>query len=434
MSALMRWLEAVNAVLWHDYVLFTVLGVGVLFTLWSGFGQYRALTHGVAVIAGRYDRRDDPGAISHFQALSAALSATVGLGNIAGVALAISLGGPGAVFWMWVTGLVGMALKMTEVTQAMLYRNVDDPANPHGGAMWVVSKGLARFHPKLAPLGVAIGGLFCVTLLISTVTGGNMFQAWNVADITRSYFGVPALWTGVVQAVLVGLVILGGIRRIGTVAGKLVPLMCGLYLVAGLAVIVARLPAVPEVFRLIFASAFAPSEAQGAFLGGVAGWAFLRGMQRALFSNEAGQGSAPIAHAAAKTDEPVSEGVVALLEPLIDTLVICTMTGLVIIMTGAWDDKHPTTMPISSGDPSTAPWEALRQDQASASISSSFECWGCQPSSRRARRGNPARRSPDSAGRRWSTGSPPRPSASATTRRRCSRAWPSYPPPSPSSR
>ncbi|HEX6201574.1 MAG TPA: amino acid carrier protein, partial [Thermoanaerobaculia bacterium] len=337
MSGWTGFLESVNSILWHDAVLYTVLGVGVLFTLWSGFGQFRALTHGVAVIGGRYDRKRDPGAISHFQALSAALSATVGLGNIAGVALAISLGGPGAVFWMWVTGFVGMALKMTEVTQAMLYRNLDDPENPHGGAMWVVSKGLARFHPRLAGVGWAVGGLFCVTLLVSTVTGGNMFQAWNVADITRQYFGVPVLATGAVQMVLVGLVILGGIRRIGTVAGRLVPFMCGLYILAGLSVIAARWEAVPGTFRLIFHGAFDPSEADGAFLGGVAGWAFLRGMQRALFSNEAGQGSAPIAHSAAKTDEPVREGIVAGLEPFVDTLCVCTVTALVILLSGAWN-------------------------------------------------------------------------------------------------
>ena len=337
MPAVMAALDAINSVLWHDYVLFTLVGVGVLFTLWSGFGQFRALTHGVAVIGGRYDRKDDPGAINHFQALSAALSATVGLGNIAGVAIAISLGGPGAVFWMWVTGFIGMALKMTEVTQAMLYRNLEDPRNPSGGAMWVVAKGLPRFHPKLGGVGKAVGAVFCVTLLVSTVTGGNMFQAWNVADITRSYFGVPLLATGVIMTVLVGLVILGGITRIGAVAGKLVPVMCGLYVLAGIAVIVLRFEAVPETFRMIFHSAFHPAEAQGAFLGGVAGWAFLRGMQRALFSNEAGQGSAPIAHSAARTDEPVREGVVAGLEPFVDTICVCTVTALVILLSGAWN-------------------------------------------------------------------------------------------------
>jgi AGCS family alanine or glycine:cation symporter len=337
MTGLMGILEAVNAVLWHEIVLLIVLGVGILFTLWSGFGQYRALTHGVRVISGHYDRKGDPGAISHFQALSAALSATVGLGNIAGVALAISLGGPGAVFWMWVTGLAGMALKMTEVTLAMLYRNLKDPQNPHGGAMWVASKGLGRFGPGPAKLGTLVGGIFCVTLLISSFTGGNMFQAWNVADISHEYFGIPIVVTGIVQMVLVGLVILGGIHRIGAVAGKLVPIMCGLYIVAGLGVILSRADQVPATLHLILHSAFLPSEAQGAFLGGAAGWAFLRGMQRALFSNEAGQGSAPIAHCAARTDEPVREGIVAGLEPFIDTICVCTITALVILLSGAWN-------------------------------------------------------------------------------------------------
>src|SRR5690606_26421944 len=182
-------LGRINGVIWHDAVLYVVLAVGIVFTIWSKFCQYHAVTHGVAVTLGKYDDKNDPGAINHFQALSAALSATVGLGNIAGVALAISLGGPGAVFWMWMVGLAGMALKTTEVTLAMLYRNTDDPDNPHGGAMWVASKGFARVG--LGPLGKLIGGVFCATLLVSTVTGGNMFQAWNVGVITETYFRVP---------------------------------------------------------------------------------------------------------------------------------------------------------------------------------------------------------------------------------------------------
>jgi len=333
----MGWLDAVNEVLWHDAVLYSVLGVGVLFTLWSGFGQYRSLTHGVAAIRGRYDRAGDPGAINHFQALSAALSATVGLGNIAGVAIAVSLGGPGAVFWMWVTGFIGMALKMTEVTQAMLYRNLDDPANPHGGAMWVVSRGLAAVNPRLRGVGTAVGGIFCLTLLASTVTGGNMFQAWNVADITEQYFGVPALASGAILAVLTGLVILGGIRRIGAVAGRLVPIMCGVYLTACLYVLGSRIDHIPDALRAIVSSAFSPHEATGAFLGGTFAWAFFIGMRRSLFSNEAGQGSAPIAHSAARTDEPVREGVVAGLEPFIDTIVVCTLTAMVILVSGIWN-------------------------------------------------------------------------------------------------
>jgi alanine or glycine:cation symporter, AGCS family len=331
------WMSAVNAVLWHDAVLFIILGTGVLFTVWSGFSQWRAVTHGAAVVRGRYDDRNDPGAINHFQALSTALSATVGLGNIGGVAIAISLGGPGAVFWMWIVGFVGMALKTTEVTLSMLYRDTSDPENPRGGPMWVASRGLPRLHPSLRGAGQFVGAVFCVTVLISAVTGGNMFQAWNVGLLTERYFGVPGLVTGAILALVVGSVIIGGIRRIGAVAGRIVPLMCVLYLLAALYVVLMRLGDVPAMLRLIVVSAFTPAEAQGAFLGGTAGFAFLWGMKRALFSNEAGQGSAPIAHAAAKTDEPVREGVVAGLEPFIDTLVVCTLTTLVILLSGAWN-------------------------------------------------------------------------------------------------
>ena len=328
-------LNAVNGVIWHNSVLYIVLGVGLLFTIWSGFCQYRALTHGVQVTRGEYDDKNDPGAINHFQALSAALSATVGLGNIAGVALAIMLGGPGAVFWMWMVGFVGMALKTTEVTLSMIYRNTDDSDNPHGGPMFVASHGMAKMgFPRL---GKFIGGIFVVTLLISTVTGGNMFQAWNVADITHQYFGVPQIVVGIFLAVVVGAVILGGIKRIGAVAGRLVPFMCTMYLLAALYVIGIKFGHIPDMLRLIVTEAFNPSEAQGAFLGGTVGYALLWGMKRALFSSESGQGSSPIAHSAAKTDEPVREGVVAGIEPFIDTIVVCTLTSLVILSTGVWN-------------------------------------------------------------------------------------------------
>lgn len=337
MDTLIGIVTSINGAIWHDYALFAVLGVGVLFTIWSGFGQYRALTHGIDVVRGKFDDKRDPGAINHFQALSTALSATVGLGNIAGVAIAISLGGPGALFWMWIVGIVGMCLKMTEVTQSMLFRNTSDPDNPHGGPMWVCSRGLAQLNPSLAPLGTVIGGIFCLTLMISTITGGNMFQAWNVADISFTYFGVPKWVAGLVLTAAVGAVIVGGIHRIGDVAGRVVPFMCLMYVLAGLIVIVMNIGDVPAMFALIFTEAFSPSEGAGAFIGGTVGYGFLKGMQRALFSNEAGQGSAPIAHSAAKTDEPVREGIVAGLEPFIDTLCVCTLTGLVILLSGAWN-------------------------------------------------------------------------------------------------
>lgn len=339
-------LALINEIIWHDNVLFAVLGAGVLFTIWSAFSQYRALTHGVAIVRGKYDEKDDPGAINHFQALSTALSATVGLGNIGGVALAISLGGPGAVFWMWVVGILGMAIKLTEVTLAMLYRNLEELDNPRGGAMWVVSRGMERWNPALRPLGIALGGIFCITLLVSAVTGGNMFQAWNVAEVTHQYFPkVEKAAVGILLAVIVGLVVVGGIRRIGHVAGKLVPMMCVLYMLAAILVVAVKIDQVPAMFRLIFLHAFSPSEASGAFIGGTAGFAFLMGMKRALFSSEAGQGSAPIAHAAAKTDEPVREGIVAGLEPFIDTIVVCTMSALVILISGAWNRSAEAELP-----------------------------------------------------------------------------------------
>lgn len=335
MAEVSAFLATLNGILWHESVMLAVVGTGLLFTIWSGFSQYRALTHGPAVIRGVYDDPNDPGAINHFQALSAALSATVGLGNIGGVALAIALGGPGAVFWIWIIGMFGMAIKLTEVTLSMLYRNTDDPDNPHGGPMWVAAKAMERKgFPKL---GKTIGVVFCVTLLISTMTGGNMFQAWNVGELTEEYFGLPSWISGIVLVVIVGGVIIGGIKRIGRVAGTLVPVMVALYLIAGLYVLVVNAGEIPAMFALIVKSAFAPTEATGAFVGGTAASALLFGMKRAVFSNEAGQGSSPIAHSAAKTDEPVREGVVAGLEPFIDTIVVCTFTALIILSTGIWN-------------------------------------------------------------------------------------------------
>jgi AGCS family alanine or glycine:cation symporter len=329
-------LGQINAILWHEYVLYIMVVTGLTFTLWSGFSQYRALTHGVSIIRGRYDDPDDPGAINHFQALSTALSATVGLGNIGGVAIAISLGGPGAVFWMWVIGFLGMATKLTEVTLTMLYRNTQDPDNPHGGPMYVISKGLPLRFPGFGKVGGFLGGLFCITCLIMAATGGNMFQAWNAGTITEEYFGVPGIVTGILLAVIVGMVIIGGIKRIGAVTGRLVPVMVVLYLLAATYVLIVNFAEIPAMFILIFKGAFSTLDASGAFIGGTMGYAFLFGMKRAIFSNEAGQGTSPIAHAAAKTKEPVREGIVAGLEPFIDTIVVCTLTAMVILSTGVW--------------------------------------------------------------------------------------------------
>lgn len=343
MGDLSTHLATINAVLWNETWLFVIVGTGLLFTIWSGFSQYRTLTHAPSVIRGKYNDPDDPGAISHFQALSAALSGTVGLGNIGGVALAIALGGPGAVFWMWVVAFLGMSIKVTEVTLSMLYRNTDDPENPHGGPMWVADKALARMNPRLAWLGKSIAVVFCICLITSASTGGNMFQAWNIAEVTNEYFGVSGWLSGVILAILVASVIIGGIKRIGNVASKLVPAMVGLYLIAGFYVLAINIELIPEMFSMIVRYAFTPTEASGAFIGGTVGSAFLFGMKRAVFSNEAGQGSSPIAHCAVKTRDPVREGIVAGLEPLIDTLVVCTFSALIILATGIWN-RAPDVM------------------------------------------------------------------------------------------
>lgn len=323
--------------LWGPWTFFALLGVGILFSVWTKFVQWRVATHGVAIVRGVYDDPNDPGAINHFQALSAALSGTVGLGNIGGVALAIGIGGPGALFWMWLVALLGIAIKAVEITLAMMYRNEDDPDKPSGGAMWVVEKVLGARGGAWAPAARGAGVFFSLTLLVSTITGGNIFQAWNVAGLTQKYFGVPDIVTCIVMATVVGAVIIGGIKRIGSVAGRLVPAMAFLYIAASLAVVARFVGDVPDVLFLVVQHAFEPAEATGAFIGAGTYFAFTVGLKRALFSNEAGQGSAPIAHAAARTDEPAREGIVGGLGPIIDTLIICTLTALVILLTGTWN-------------------------------------------------------------------------------------------------
>jgi len=356
MSELSQILATINAILWNETWIYIIAATGVLFTIWSGFSQFRALTHGPKVIRGVYDDPDDPGAISHFQALTAALSGTVGLGNIGGVALAITLGGPGAIFWMWVVGFLGMAIKLTEVTLAMLYRNTDDPDNPHGGPMWVAGSALKKMRPGLGWIGTGLAVLYSFTVMVSSGTGGNMFQAWNVADITNEYFNIPGWISGIALTAIVAAVLIGGIQRIGKVTATLVPSMVLIYVVAGFYVLFTNIDQVPALLSLIVTSAFSPTEATGAFIGGTAGSAFLFGMKRAIFSNEAGQGSSAIAHAAVKTDEPAREGLVAGMEPFIDTIVVCTFTALIILSTGIWNrapdvafDSPPRAVQTDSG-------------------------------------------------------------------------------------
>lgn len=333
------------------FVVLALLGTGVFLTLRLGFIQLRRFGHGVAVTSGKYDDPNEPGDVSHFQALSTALSATVGIGNIAGVAIAIHYGGPGALFWMWVTAFLGMAIKYTEVTLAQAYRDVkgddDDAAKwegtVSGGPMYYIEKGLGT---KWKPMAV----FFALMLGITAFLTGNGIQANTMADTMRASFGVEPWVTGSVSAILVAFVILGGITRIGTVSGILAPLMAVIYVAGAMLVIVLNFDQIVPTFALIFREAFNPTAGVAGMGTGAILVTMMWGVKRGLFSNESGQGSAPIAHAAAKTDEPVSEGVVALLEPFIDTIVICSMTGLVVIMTGAWNAKHPTEIPLSSGN------------------------------------------------------------------------------------
>ena len=329
------------------FLVIALLGTGVFLTIRLGFVQLRHLGHGIAVTTGKYDDPNEPGDVPHFQALTTALSATVGIGNIAGVAIAIHWGGPGALFWMWMTALLGMAVKYSEVTLAQHFRVKEDVAGKwgtvSGGPMYYIEKGLG---PKWKPLAVFFAG----ALILTSFMTGNAVQANTVADIVEDNYGIPVWITGLVTATLVGLVILGGINRIGKVTGVLAPLMALIYVSGGLVVIGLHITDVPATFGLIFSEAFSPSAGVAGTGAGAFVLTLMWGVRRGLFSNEAGQGSAPIAHAAAKTDEPVSEGVVALLEPFIDTIIICSMTGLVILLTGVWNDQLPSQLSLSSGD------------------------------------------------------------------------------------
>ena len=329
-------------------LLILLLGTGIFLTLRLGFLQFRKFGHGVAVAMGKYDDPEDDGDVTHFQALTTALSATVGIGNIAGVALAIHWGGPGAVFWMWITALLGMCTKFTEVTLAQRFRVVDKSGSDmegtvSGGPMYYIEKGLGlRFKPLAIFVAAAM-------VLVSFLTG-NAIQANTVADLMQAEFAIPVWITGGITASVVGLVILGGIRRIGSVTSILAPAMGITYVVGGLVILGIFYEQVVPAFASIFVEAFNPTAGVAGVGIGVFIQTLLWGVRRGLFSNEAGQGSAPIAHSAAKTEEPVSEGAVALLEPFIDTIVICTITALVLLSTGVWNEPMDSTLTLDGGD------------------------------------------------------------------------------------
>lgn len=331
MDAITNFLNLLDSFLGSaQYFPFLLLGTGLFLTLYLKFPQLRFFNHAWRIVRGKYDRDGDEGDASHFQALSTAISGTVGTGNIGGVALAIYLGGPAALFWMWMTAFVGMASKFVEVTLSHKYREKDANGNIVGGPMYVMEK---RLNMKWLAV------FFAVATVFSSFGTGSLPQSNNIASGVESTFGIPTWITGLTLALLLGAVIIGGISRIVKVAEKIVPTMAVIYLAGAIMVIIANIENVGPSFMAVFMDAFTGSAAAGGFLGATFAYAFNRGVNRGLFSNEAGQGSAPIAHAAARAHEPVSEGMVSILEPFIDTIIICTVTGLVILSSGVWTEK-----------------------------------------------------------------------------------------------
>lgn len=339
MDALYNVLQTLDSFLggafWFPYVL---LGVGLFFTIYLKFPQIRFFKHAWLVVTGKYDKPDDPGDTSHFKSLTTALSGTVGTGNISGVAFAIFLGGPAALFWMWATAFLGMTTKFVEVTLSHKYREQTEDGTMAGGPMYYMDK---RLNMKW--LAVA----FAIATVISSFGTGNLPQSNGIATSIEATFGFEPMLVGGVLAILLGLVIIGGIHRIASVTSTIVPLMALIYIVGAFAVIFANAENIGPAFASVISDAFTGSAAAGGFLGATLAYAFNRGVNRGLFSNEAGQGSAPIAHAAAKTKESASEGMVSILEPFIDTIIICTITGLVILSSGVWKEKHQNVFDAS---------------------------------------------------------------------------------------
>ena len=349
------------------FILLVLIFGGIFFTLRFGFINLRLFRHSIDVIRGKYDRPEDEGEITHFQALTSALSATVGLGNIGGVAIAIAMGGPGAIFWMWVIAFFGMSAKFTSCSFAQLYRRVKPDGSVLGGPMVYLDEGIKERYPNLAWLGKTLGILFALFTIMASFGGGNMFQGNQTFKILSTEFGVPRdyAWVfGIVVAALVAVVIIGGIKRIGDVTSKMVPAMCAFFCICCLLIILKNIAQVPAMLTSIFVSAFQPD---AVFSGGMIG-VLLMGAKRAAFSNEAGLGSAAIAHAAARTDEPVREGVVAMIGPFIDTILVCTMTALTLLITQSHIDP-------ATGAPFVAELAATKDVAMTASAFATLGAW-----------------------------------------------------------
>ena len=318
-----------------------LIGTGIFFTIYLGFPQIKYFAHGWRILSGKYVKPGTEGETTPFQALTTALSGTVGTGNIGGVALAIFLGGPAAIFWMWITAFLGMTTKFVEVTLAHKYREKLPDGSIAGGPMFYIENGL-----NMKWLAV----IFSICLLMMCIGTGNMPQINNIALVMNDTFNIPKWVTGIVLAVLLWLVIIGGIKRIAQIASKLVPFMAFWYILGALAVIFGNYENIIPSLKLIFIHIFSPTAAVGGFLGASVAAALTRGVNRGLYSNEAGQGSAPIAHATSKTENPIEEGMVSILEPFIDTIVICTLTGLVILASGVWNEKFENEFEASAMD------------------------------------------------------------------------------------
>jgi AGCS family alanine or glycine:cation symporter len=331
------WSTAVD-IAWGLPLAVLLILAGIYFTLSGRFVPFRQLRHAIDILRGKYDNPDDPGEISHFQALSSALSATIGMGNIAGVALGLTLGGPGAVFWMWIAGLVGMSTKFFTCTLACLYRKKDERGIEQGGPMYFIEVGLGKYFKPLAIMFAVCGMVGCLAMFQVNQLSGLLHEDW---EISRSI-------TGIVCSVIVGAVILGGIVRVGKVTSKIVPAMFALYIIAALYAILSNISAVPGLLKLIVTSAFGGEALLGGGTAVVFREVLVNGIKRAAFSNEAGIGTAPMAHGAAKTKEPVREGLIAMLGPFLDTNLVCTMTALVILSSGVAAADDSVVMTVSA--------------------------------------------------------------------------------------